>query len=60
MTLPQCKWKHIIFTMPDAFWSIFKNYRYLLNRLAKIAADIVIKIAKEKGGAIHKISNYLI
>lgn len=47
--LPQCPWQHITLTMPKTLWGLFKKYQYLLNKFAKLAADIFIKIAKKKG-----------
>ncbi|WP_202908009.1 transposase zinc-binding domain-containing protein, partial [Photobacterium phosphoreum] len=31
--LPDCKYRHITFTMPKAFWLIFQYNRVLLNHL---------------------------
>jgi hypothetical protein len=47
--LPQTDWQHITFTMPGDFWDFFKDYRELLCMIAKIAADIIQKIAKQNG-----------
>jgi hypothetical protein len=47
--LPQCNWQHITFTIPHILWPVFKENRYLLNKLAKLAAETVIKTAKKKG-----------
>jgi len=46
--LPNTQWQHITFTMPDDFWALFWMNRPLLNKIAKIAAQIVIKLAQQK------------
>jgi hypothetical protein len=47
--LPDTKWQHITFTMPSLLWPFFWVNRYLQNRVPKIAADIILELAKEKG-----------
>lgn len=47
--LPNTKWQHITFTMPDAFWNFFWINRYLMNKLPSIAANIIKKLAVQKG-----------
>ena len=47
--LPDCKFRHITFTMPDVFWDIFKLNRWLLNALFSIAASTLLSHAKDKG-----------
>lgn len=48
-TLPDTKWQHITFTMPDKFWELFWYNRYLMNIVPAKAADIIKKLAKGKG-----------
>ncbi|NQU32094.1 MAG: IS91 family transposase [Bacteroidetes bacterium] len=47
--LPDTKWQHIIFTMPDKLWIFFWHNRYLINLIPPIAANIIKEHAKEKG-----------
>lgn len=47
--LPDCKYRHITFTMPKAFWMIFQYNRKLLNHLFSLAANTLINIAKKRG-----------
>ncbi len=46
--LPDCKYRHITFTMPKAFWIIFQYNRELLNHLFSLAANTLISLAKKK------------
>ncbi len=46
--LPDCKFRHITFTMPGQFWSIFQLNRWLLNDLLSIAANTLLTQAKTK------------
>lgn len=46
--LPDTSWQHITFTMPDIFWDFFWCNRYLLNEIAKLAAQCVQSIANDK------------
>ena len=46
--LPNTKWQHITFTMPDVLWDLFWFNRELLNLIGKIAAGCVKKLAKNK------------
>lgn len=48
-TLPHTKWQHITFTMPSIFWDFFWVNRYLMNEIPLIAANIIKKLAKQKG-----------
>ena len=48
-TLPHTKWQHITFTMPDRFWVFFWVNRHLQNKLPSIAANIILKLSKQKG-----------
>ena len=47
--LPKCQWQHITFTIPKALWHYFHKHRELLNLYAKLAADIILTIARSKG-----------
>lgn len=46
--LPNTDWQHITLTMPCELWDFFWFNRYLLNQIAKIAADCLLKMAKQK------------
>ena len=46
--LPNTKWQHITFTMPDVLWSFFWYNRYLYGHISNIAAQVVMKIANDK------------
>ncbi|PSW27703.1 IS91 family transposase ISVsa21 [Photobacterium phosphoreum] len=46
--LPDCKYRHITFTMPEQFWDIFKYNRALLNHLFSLAAGTLLNIATKK------------
>lgn len=47
--LPDCPWQHITFTMPDALWELFRYNRHLLNGLAKLSANVILKVGKKQG-----------
>jgi hypothetical protein len=46
--LPQTNWQHITFTLPDTLWPLFQQDRSLLNQLASLAADVILKLSKKK------------
>jgi hypothetical protein len=46
--LPDCKYRHITFTMPKAFWVIFQYNRWLLTHLFSLAANRLISLAKKR------------
>ena len=46
---PECEYQHITFTLPNTLWPIFRHNRWLLNKLFKCAANILLGWAKEKG-----------
>ena len=46
--LPQTRWQHITFTMPDVLWDIFWHNRLLINKIAPIAANIIQTQAKKQ------------
>ena len=47
--LPDCKYRHITFTMPKEFWIIFQYNRALLNHLFSLSANTLISLAKKRG-----------
>ena len=46
--LPHTSWQHITFTMPAELWDFFWLNRFLLNKIAKLAANAVQSIARNK------------
>lgn len=48
-TLPDTRWQHITFTMPDVLWRFFEVNRHLQGNLSAIAARIMLDAAKKKG-----------
>ncbi|MCP4473513.1 MAG: hypothetical protein GY821_02870 [Gammaproteobacteria bacterium] len=48
-TLPETTWQHITFTLPDVFWNLFWENRWMLNAIARIAAEVIQSIALERG-----------
>ena len=46
--LPNTKWQHITFTMPDVLWDFFWYNRYLFNHISNIAAKVLMQIADSK------------
>lgn len=47
--MPDCKWQHITFTLPDVLWFVFSLNRKLLGALFQCAASILQNWAKKKG-----------
>lgn len=47
-TLPETDWQHITWTMPDVLWPIFEKNRWLLKKLSKLAANILLKEGKKR------------
>lgn len=47
--LPDTRWQHITFTMPDVLWELFRYNRQLLNDVSRLAAKPLLKFAKKKG-----------
>ena len=47
--LPHTTWQHVVFTLPDELWPIFDIHRHLLGKLSALAANILLKQAKDKG-----------
>lgn len=48
-TLPDTKWQHITFTMPEAFWDFFWFNRDFMGQVPKLAANIILELAKKNG-----------
>lgn len=48
-TLPDTTWQHITFTMPNLLWDFFWVNRYLINKIPPLAANIIKKLAAQKG-----------
>lgn len=46
-TLPHTTWQHITFTMPDKLWVFFRTNRNLINVIPALAANIILKLAKQ-------------
>lgn len=46
--LPQTDWQHITFTMPAQLWDFFWTNRFLLNKIATLAANAVKRLAANK------------
>jgi len=46
--LPDCKFRHITFTMPGQFWPLFQLNRWLLGDLFSISANTLLTQAKTK------------
>ncbi len=47
-TLPDTKWQHITFTLPDELWCFFEANRPLQGNLSALAANTLLKSAKKK------------
>ena len=45
---PQTKWQHITFTMPRELWPFFWFNRHLMGKISILAANIILKKAKQK------------
>ncbi|MBI4801683.1 MAG: transposase zinc-binding domain-containing protein, partial [Elusimicrobia bacterium] len=52
-TLPNSKWQHITFTMPDVLWDFFWVNRYLMNKAPAIAAGIIKQLSLQKRFIAH-------
>ena len=46
--LPDTRWQHITFTMPQQIWVLIQHNRHLLNPLSGIAAQSITTMAKKK------------
>jgi len=49
--LPEIPYSHVVLTMPDHFWPIFKANRHLLHDLPKLAADVIQQWVQRTYGA---------
>lgn len=49
--LPNCDYQHAVFTLPAEISQLFraKNNRWLLNKLSKCSANVLLKLAKKRG-----------
>lgn len=47
--LPETTWQHITLTMPEVFWSLFFENRWMLNDVMKIGAEVLQSIADQRG-----------
>ena len=52
-TLPDVRYQHITFTMPNEFWNLFRTNRYLIGEIPRIAAHIVLDICKKGKNRKH-------
>jgi hypothetical protein len=48
--IPDVPYAGLVFTMPNVFWSIFKNNRHLLHDLATIGGEAVLQWMKDRFG----------
>ena len=48
--LPNVTYAGLVFTMPDVFWSIFKQNRHLLHDLPTIGGEAILQWMKDKYG----------
>ena len=46
--LPDTRWQHITFTMPQQIWVLIQHNRHLLSPLSGIAAQSITTMAKKK------------
>lgn len=47
--MPNTTYQHITFTLPDKFWDFFWLNRHLMNKLPKLAANIILSEARKRG-----------
>nr|WP_255562010.1 transposase [Zooshikella harenae] len=47
--LPQTEWQHITFTLPRELCLILHDNRHLLGDLSRLAAQVILKVAKKEG-----------
>ncbi len=50
--LPNTRWQHITFTMPDSLWSMFWYNRQFFGKISAIAAGIIRELAKKKNSTV--------
>ena len=46
--LPDTRWQHITFTMPDLLWYFFWYNRHLIGLVPKITAEIILDLVTDK------------
>jgi hypothetical protein len=49
--LPEIPYSHVVLTMPDHFWPLFRDNRHLLNDLPSLGAEVIQQWVKKKHGA---------
>ena len=49
--LPEVPYSHVVLTMPDHFWPIFRANRHLLNDLPVLGAQVIQRWVRKKYGA---------
>jgi hypothetical protein len=49
--LPEIPYSHVVLTMPDHFWPLFRDNRHLLNDLPARGAEVIQQWVKKKHGA---------
>jgi hypothetical protein len=47
-SLPDTKWQHFTFTMPNVLWDFFWVNRYLMNKIPAVAAGIIKQLSLQK------------
>ena len=46
--LPEIPYSHVVLTMPDQFWPMFRDNRHLLNDLPSLGAEVIQQWVKKK------------
>ena len=49
--LPEIPYSHVVLTMPDHFWPVFRDNRHLLNDLPALGAAVVQQWVRQRYGA---------
>ena len=49
--MPEVPYSHVVLTMPDHFWPIFRANRHLLNDLPVLGAEVIQRWVRKKYGA---------
>jgi hypothetical protein len=49
--LPEIPYSHLVLTMPDHFWPLFRDNRHLLNDLPSLGAEVIQQWVRKKHGA---------
>nr|QWP89375.1 hypothetical protein IHCLGBEB_00178 [Escherichia coli] len=47
--LPDCDWVHLVFTLPDTLWPVFKH-RWLLDDVCRLAVENLLYAARKQVG----------